>query len=841
MELKEYQKESLAKVKTFIEWLKKAKIEADKRNANTESVFDDYFDFPQAAWKKISQDPYLSKKNGINQNLPNFYLKIPTGGGKTLLACHVIDIINRIYLERQTGVVLWIVPTNQIYRQTLNHLKDRNHPYRQVLDIASSGRTMILEKNDRFSPQDVNENLIVLLLMLPSANRLNQEVLKVFKDNGGFTDFFPSEDDFQGNKKLLESIPNLDCFNQNHGIFGQVPKTSLGNTLKMLQPIIILDEGHKAYSQIAQETLRGFNPSIIVALSATPPKGENILVNITGQQLNREEMIKLNLHIISKATTDWRNVLSLTLEKRNYLEEKAKEYQANTGEYIRPISLIQVERTGKDQRKGIFIHSEDVKEFLMVQCGIPEDQIAIKSSSTDDIEGIDLFAEECPIRYIITKQALQEGWDCSFAYILTVLTNPESKLSMTQLVGRILRQPRARKTKIKDLDESYVFCFRPRANDLLQQIKQGFEEEGLGDLSGRVSIETESEVAAGTISYHYRNHLRKFEGKIYLPRFIIQEENHWREINYEMDIEKNISWIDVNFNPLFEKTLASDEVKDQNIVVTLSPQPDELIKPIIMQSQKGHLEADPIFFTRQLLDIIKNPWLAYEFSKKILQGFLSRYSKKDINNNFLFIIQLSRQYLEIERDRLAEIVFKNLIKEKKICFFLLSSPEGCYTLPSKINIQKESKALIHRDHTPLQRSLFEFNPEEYFNEYEKSVALYLDKQEKLLWWFRNLAGQDSYSIQGWKKNKIYPDFITSKKDEQNPEDYKTIYVIETKGEHILGSEDTVYKQNIFELCNQLGEAKSWKDLGQEFSSKRVEFQLIPEGDWESRINRLFSI
>ena len=136
-----------------------------------------------------------------------------------------------------------------------------------------------------------------------------------------------------------------------------------------------------------------------------------------------------------------------------------------------------MERTGKDQRKGIFIHSEDVKEFLMVQCGIPENQIAIKSSSTDDIEGIDLFAEECPIRYIITKQALQEGWDCSFAYILTVLTNPESQLSMTQLVGRILRQPRARKTKIKDLDESYVFCFRPRATDLCNKSSEDLKKK----------------------------------------------------------------------------------------------------------------------------------------------------------------------------------------------------------------------------------------------------------------------------------------------------------------------------------------------------------------------------
>jgi type III restriction enzyme len=79
----------------------------------------------------------------------------------------------------------------------------------------------------------------------------------------------------------------------------------------------------------------------------------------------------------------------------------------------------------------------------------PKVILPLRVSEKDDIEGIDLFANDCDIRYIITKQALQEGWDCSFAYVLTVLTNPSSATGITQLVGRILRQPFARKTKIK--------------------------------------------------------------------------------------------------------------------------------------------------------------------------------------------------------------------------------------------------------------------------------------------------------------------------------------------------------------------------------------------------------
>src|SRR5207249_3543200 len=84
----------------------------------------------------------------------------------------------------------------------------------------------------------------------------------------------------------------------------------------------------------------------------------------------------------------------------------------------------------------------------------------------------------------ITKQALQEGWDCPFAYVLTILTNPHSKTAMTQLVGRILRQPYARKTHVPALDESYVYCFQ-RA-DLLKEIREGFRQEGLEELQGRI-------------------------------------------------------------------------------------------------------------------------------------------------------------------------------------------------------------------------------------------------------------------------------------------------------------------------------------------------------------------
>lgn len=839
MELKDYQIRTLEQVKRYLDALSAFKVKNDKAVEKDPELS---IDFPLKAWEKACPErsegsrPYHSKKNGLGEHLPGFYLKIPTGGGKTVLACHAIDLINRTYLKKQTGIVLWIVPTTQIYRQTLVSLKNREHPYRQVLDIASGGRTVILEKPDRFTPLDVTENLVVMLLMLQSSSRQNKETLKVFKDSGNFAEFFPQEDRIKDQEELLRKFPNLDYFGDEQNLYGKIAKTSLGNTLRLLKPIIIIDEGHKSYSEIAQGTIRGFNPSIILELSATPPANENILVNISGQELNREDMIKLDLHITNKASLEWEDTMRAALEKRQFLERKAREYEANTGEYIRPICLIQVERTGKEQRETKYIHAEDVKEYLIKQCGVLEEEIAIKSSEKDDIEGIDLLSKDCRIRYIITKQALQEGWDCAFAYILTILTNPGSQVSITQLVGRILRQPKARKTKVKELDESYVFCFRQKAGEILENIRKGFETDGLGDLAARVSMD-EGDVASVDATKErvigYREKFKKYEGKIYLPKFVIQETQGWRDVSYEMDILSRVDWNKVNLKPLGDLSLSEKRADELEVVIGLSENKKELLKEKGVVRKEGGLELDYTFVARQILDIVPNPWIAYEFGKKTIGIFLPKYGEGVVACNLAFIIEELRKHLEKERNRLAEGIFRELV-EKKILYFFLIAEKGGFKLPSYMRVKNNSKSFPGF----LQRSLFDFAPEEGFNDMEKSIALYLDGQEKLLWWYRNLSRQD-YFVQGWKKNRIYPDFIFADNDEK-AKDYSKVFVVETKGV-FLKNEDTVYKKNVFDFCNELGRKKDWKELNMEFMNKQFEFQVVFGDEWEAKINKIFAL
>ena len=229
MELKEFQIKTLAQVKNYLELVAKERKSGNLKHARTD------------AWVALELKNYKERSNGLGQDLPNFCLKIPTGGGKTFLAVKAIDLVNISYRQKQTGLILWVVPTTQIYRQTIQNLKNRDHPYRQHLDIASGGNTLIVEKNDHFSPDDIAENLVILMLMLPAANRQSKETLKVFQDNGGFTEFFPPEDHTGEQQKLLTEVSNLDAFGSDDGYWGRQIKTSLGIVLRLLSPVIIID------------------------------------------------------------------------------------------------------------------------------------------------------------------------------------------------------------------------------------------------------------------------------------------------------------------------------------------------------------------------------------------------------------------------------------------------------------------------------------------------------------------------------------------------------------------------------------------------------------------------
>ena len=72
---------------------------------------------------------------------------------------------------------------------------------------------------------------------------------------------------------------------------------------------------------------------------------------------------------------------------------------------------------------------------------IPDEQIVVATGDQRGLDDVDLFDPDCQVRIIITKDALKEGWDCSFAYVLCSLTQQRSGTAIMQLLGRVLRMP----------------------------------------------------------------------------------------------------------------------------------------------------------------------------------------------------------------------------------------------------------------------------------------------------------------------------------------------------------------------------------------------------------------
>jgi type III restriction enzyme len=779
--------------------------------------------------------------------------KVPTGGGKTYLAVSALSRILGAYLGRNSGFVLWIVPNDAIYTQTKKQFLNREHPYRQILDRAAAGRVKILEKEDRLDARDVDTHLCVMLLMLQSANRETKETLRLFRDRGNVHGFFPNEGDFEAQERVLRAIPNLDAYNEPGGSIGTTIKDSLGNVLRLIHPIVVMDEGHRAISDLAFRTLYGFNPDFVLELTATPkdkPKGDspvfaNVLVDILGADLDREGMIKMPLNVGVKAGKDWRNTLRAAKDKLEELSAAAERLRAERDRYIRPILLVQVERTGKDQRDGVHIHAEDARDWLL-RVGFGVTEIAVKTADTNDLtnpENLDLLSPTCPVRVIITKQALQEGWDCPFAYVLCALAASQNLGALTQLVGRILRQPHAEKTGVPALDECYAYCHHEKTGEVIAAIRDGLERDGLGDLVTRlIPDEGSSRKALGTRKIERRNDFRDLE--IFLPLVLAVEEGRARALDYEHDVMSELDWRNLDVSKLVAKIpehVQAPESQMQRIRLTDDPQHR------ILAEEVGHTpdpqRFDPVYAVRHVSDIVPNPWVAREIVGTLLDGLRKRgFRDAHLGAVMGLIVETSRTWLTERRDEMAEKIFRSSVKQGRIQFRLRADAHN-WVMPVSMTtgIADGERQLANANGGPLERSLFAPIYESELNSEERDVAIYLDGQRALTWWHRNVAQAGHYSLQGWRKERVYPDFIFALDRSSGA---NRMVVLEMKGEHLGGNPDTEYKRDLMRFLSEHYTLDKASFAGKLELVARggttVECDLVLMPEWKTRLPQYFT-
>ena len=671
MELKEYQGRVLESFARWREALETARQESEIAISAwpqaAGKIPDAVRNYPRAAWEALaaiggvaeSAGAYIDRTTDAPQPIPHICFKVPTGGGKTLLAAAALERLNR-----PTGFVLWIVPTRAIYQQTKDALWNREHPYRKMLMRASGGRVKLLEKDDLFSAADVEHYLCVMLLMLPAANRQKgKDFLRMFRDSGRYPTLFPDGDDLFGDARLLKIFPDLEQVSENGTI-----KHSLFNVFKMLRPVVVLDEAHKAYGQKKEaneefvRSVNRLNPSLVIELSATPNRSiSNLLVDISGVDLKNEEMIKLPVRVTSFTRTEWQHTLAQAHDELERLDAEARSLEQSEGRYIRPIAVVRVERTGKDQQDGEHVHAEDVREYLIRNLGVPADSVRVKSAVNDELGREDLLSEFSQVRWIITKAALMEGWDCPFAYLLVMLDNTQAQRAITQLVGRVMRQPHARRTQREALDQCYVYCWNTDVGAAVQQVKRGLEQEGMTGLGDDVWSTSES------LEDVLVQRREPFRGKsIFLPRVLHEDGVGWCELDYERHILPCIEWESIEA-PDPQSTFP-ERAKYETEFVDVGD-----FQPVSYGHVSQELYIDKTvklsYFARRLSDVVPNPWQAARIAQELMQKLRDAGESKDETfDRRSYLAFALREHVTKEVEKLAECVFRQKLSTHEISF-----------------------------------------------------------------------------------------------------------------------------------------------------------------------------
>jgi len=395
-------------------------------------------------------------------NAPHVCMKVPTGGGKTFLACCAVKkIFDAIGSWGKPRFVVWLVPSDAILEQTVRNLKNADHPYRQRLNLDAKGRVEVYTKDEllfaqNFSPDTVRENLTIAVMSYASVriDKTKKDSRKVYQENGNLMRF-------------------AQFFKDKEALLADTPDTALIQVLRYFEPVVIVDESHNAVADLSVEMIQNLNPSFVLDLTATT-KNSNVISYVTPAELKKENMVKLPVVVYNRNSRE--SVIENAILLRKRLEELAYKEKVENDTYIRPIVLFQAQPKNKANSATF----ESIKRQL-TECGIPKEQIAIKTAEINELKNIDLLSEKCQIRYIITVNALKEGWDCPFAYILASLANKTSQIDVEQILGRILRKPYTKKLQNKLLNLSYVFTNSNDFYSTLELIVKALNKSGYGE------------------------------------------------------------------------------------------------------------------------------------------------------------------------------------------------------------------------------------------------------------------------------------------------------------------------------------------------------------------------
>lgn len=405
---------------------------------------------------------------------PYVCLRVPTGGGKTIIAAHAVGVAAKAYLQAERALVLWLAPSNTIVEQTLKALHDRRHPYRAALDEAFRGCVTVLSVEEALSvkPGTLDADTTIVVATMQTFRVTKEEGRLVYRGNGELMDHFANLTPSQ--LALLEQTDADGNPVTEGGTFAR----SLSNLFRLRSPFVLVDEAQNWRSELSFTTLGRFNPSGVLELTATPTPhtkkeaGSNILLSVSASELKAAQMIKMPIRLVERGNPH--EAISSAITKREELERLAAEAEKTSGEYIRPIVLFQAQSKSEGEER---ITPDVLKAWLMKDYNVAENEVAIRTGDVDELPEEPL-ARECKLKYVITVNALREGWDCPFAYVLCSVANLSARGAVEQLLGRVLRLPYAKAKATDALNEAYAYVTSKEFGMAAASIKDALVESG---------------------------------------------------------------------------------------------------------------------------------------------------------------------------------------------------------------------------------------------------------------------------------------------------------------------------------------------------------------------------
>lgn len=465
MELKGYQKRALAQLRFFLQRCRAGGF-ADAYARTLARIGEPDSPVAGDCAPAYARGVYTPVEE-LEDRTPYCCIRLPTGGGKTLLAAHAIKVVADEWMERPRAPVLWLVPSNAILVQTLDALRKPRHPYRVALEEAF-GAVAVFDVDERrqIRRQDLLAKTVVIVATMQTFRITNTADRNVYRTDEAFEDHFRDASLAEG-LEVEEDGPRK----------GDI-KLSFANLLYRQRPLFILDEAHNFMTGLAGTVKERLRPSAIIEFTATPARGSNVISAATAAELKSADMIKMPIHLTQHGS--WQQAVNAAVMNRAKLEPIGA---ADPGR-IRPIALYQAQPATEGAEATV----EKLRAHLIEVERVPANAIAVATGDQRELDGVDLFDPACPIEHVITVQALKEGWDCSFAYVFCSVASIRSGGAVEQLLGRVLRMPFAQRRASEELNRAYAHVSESNFAAAAQGLTDRLTEMGFDERSAREAV-----------------------------------------------------------------------------------------------------------------------------------------------------------------------------------------------------------------------------------------------------------------------------------------------------------------------------------------------------------------